>query len=50
MTGMEAIEALGGLGDVKVKLWPDWIDRIPQLTWRIEVRIAGESPSAEASP
>ncbi len=48
MTATEAVEALGG--DVRVKLWPDWIDRIPQLTWRIEVRITGESPSPEASP
>ena len=53
MTDLQAIDALGNLGGVSVKLWPDWIDRIPQLTWRIEVRVeetATPSPSVEASP
>lgn len=49
MTDMEALDVLRDLGEVRIELWPDWVDRIPRLTWRIEVRVEG-SPGASAEP
>lgn len=49
MTDMQALDMLRALGEVRIELWPDWVDRIPRLTWRIEVRIEG-SPAASAEP
>jgi hypothetical protein len=47
----EAEAALAPLGEVDVELWPGWVDRVPQLGWRIELRIEdGPIPSGSASP
>ena len=47
----EAEAALAPLGEVDVELWPGWVDSVPQLAWRIELRIEdGPSPSGSASP
>jgi hypothetical protein len=41
-TPAEVEAALEGLGEVTVRLWPDWVDRVPQLQFRIEIRSVGE--------
>ena len=49
----EVSAALDELGDVTVTLWPDWVDRVPRLDWRIQIDLAapdGESPSGSAAP
>jgi hypothetical protein len=48
----EEVEAdLAGLGEVDVELWPGWVDRVPELEWRIELRVEGEAePSGRSSP
>jgi hypothetical protein len=48
-TPAEAEAALQAIGEVEVVLWPSWVDRVPQLGWRIELRIAeGPRPSGSA--
>jgi hypothetical protein len=52
-TPEEVSAALDELGDVTVTLWPDWVDRVPRLDWRIQIELAapdGESPSGSAAP
>jgi hypothetical protein len=52
-TAEEVSAALDELGDVTVRLWPDWVDRVPRLDWRIQIDLAapvGESPSGSAAP
>jgi hypothetical protein len=46
LTEPEAEEALAGLGTVEIELWPGWVDRVPQLDWRIEVQVAADEASA----
>jgi hypothetical protein len=46
LTAAEAEAALAGFGDVEVGLWPGWVDRVPQLDWRIEVQIVPAEASA----
>jgi hypothetical protein len=49
----EVTTALEDLGDVTVRLWPDWVDRVPRLEWRIEIELAapeGASPGPSAAP
>jgi hypothetical protein len=38
-TADEVRAALAGLGDVTVDLWPAWVDRVPRLTWRIQLEV-----------
>jgi hypothetical protein len=53
----EARQALAGLGEIQVDLWPAWVDRLPDLSFRIEVReevreptgSSGESPSGSVN-
>ena len=34
-----------------VELWPGWVDRVPELEWRIELRVESDpEPSARSSP
>jgi hypothetical protein len=40
--------ALGDLGAVEISGWPDWIDAMPRLTWRIDIEVA--TPEASPSP
>jgi hypothetical protein len=39
LTAEEARLALADLGDVSVEVWPGWVETVPELDWRIEVRI-----------
>jgi hypothetical protein len=53
-TEEEAEADLTWLGEVDVGLWPGWVDRVPELEWRIEIRVEGEpeepEPSGRSSP
>lgn len=42
-TAPEAEMALAELGDADVELWPDWVASVPELEWRVEVRIGAAS-------
>jgi hypothetical protein len=46
LTAPEAEDALAGFGTVEIELWPGWVDRVPQLDWRIEVQVAAAEASA----
>jgi hypothetical protein len=52
LTIAEARTALAELGEIEVRLWPSWQDRIPRLAFRISVETVapspGESPSGSA--
>ena len=39
----EAEAALADLGSVSVELWPGWASTVPELEWRVEIRVA-ETP------
>jgi hypothetical protein len=46
----DARAALADIGVATVELWPDWVASVPELDWRVDVRIAGEAgPSASGS-
>jgi hypothetical protein len=40
-TEPEAELALADLGEAEVRLWPGWVASVPELEWRIEIRIEG---------
>jgi hypothetical protein len=42
-TAEEAEAALADLGSVSVELWPGWAATVPELEWRVEIRV-GEMP------
>jgi hypothetical protein len=46
----EARRALADLGEVEIDLWPPWVDKVPVLEFRIEVREEVHSPTDGASP
>jgi hypothetical protein len=58
-TVAEARDALKGLGEIDVDLWPGWVDRLPDLSFRIDIDVqeevkeptgsAGASPSGSAN-
>jgi hypothetical protein len=50
MTVAQAQQALHSVGDVQVDLWPPWLDRLPQLSFRITVEPVAPSPAASATP
>jgi len=54
LTIEEARTALADLGEIEVDLWPAWVDRLPRLTFRIEIRRVvqspGESPAESLIP
>ena len=52
LTVEEAKTELQSLGEVEIDLWPAWVDRLPRLTFRIEVKQVVQSPtqSPGASP
>lgn len=39
----DARAALADLGDPVIELWPGWVGTVPELDWRIEVRVEGAS-------
>jgi hypothetical protein len=43
-----ALEDLGGT--VEIIGWPDWVDSVPRLTWRIEVEVFSAEPSPSPLP
>ncbi|MBA2631581.1 MAG: hypothetical protein H0U86_01050, partial [Chloroflexi bacterium] len=48
----EAEAALAGIGSASVELWPAWVGSVPELDWRINVRIGDASgdPGPSATP
>jgi hypothetical protein len=54
MTADEAKAELDSLGDIDIDLWPSWVDRLPRLTFRIEitqeVQSSTDSPTQTPSP
>lgn len=48
----EARAELDAIGGATLELWPGWVDRVPDLDWRISVVLNGERTpsSAPASP
>lgn len=49
-TVAEAKAALVGEGAVRIELWPDWLDRLPRIPFRIVVRTVAPSIGASPSP
>jgi hypothetical protein len=45
-----AAAALDGIGPVAVELWPPWVDTVPTLDWRIDVRVTEETAGAGPVP
>jgi hypothetical protein len=41
LTAPEAEAALADLGGARVELWPGWVSTVPDMDWRVDVRIAG---------
>ena len=39
LTAGEAEASLEDLGSATVELWPDWVESVPSMEWRIEVRV-----------
>jgi Baseplate J-like protein len=50
LTIAEAKAELEPLGEVDIDLWPPWVDRVPVLELRIEVREEVHTPTDGASP
>lgn len=50
LTVEEARVALAPLGEIEVKLWPGWLDRLPRLTFRISVETLAPSTGQSPSP
>ncbi len=48
----EADAALADLGTATVSLWPDWVQSVPELDWRIDLRIdsAADEPVPSVTP
>jgi hypothetical protein len=40
LTADEAEAVLEDVGTATVKLWPDWVESVPTMTWRIDVLVA----------
>ena len=45
-TASEAEALLDGIGPTTVDLWPVWVDRIPQLDWRISIDVQAAEPAS----
>lgn len=41
-TAEDARAAMRELGDATIDLWPGWVGTVPEIEWRIDVRISGE--------
>jgi hypothetical protein len=46
----EARRELQPLGDVEIDLWPAWVDRLPRLTFRIDVKQVVQAPDQSPGP
>ena len=49
MTVEEAKAELASLGDVAIDLWPSWVDRLPRLTFRIDIKKEVQAPAESPS-
>ena len=49
-TKAEAEAALVEQGEVRIDLWPDWLDRLPRIPFRIVVETVAPSDAASPSP
>jgi hypothetical protein len=50
MTVAEAKTALADQGQVEIKLWPDWLDRLPRIPFRISIETVAPANAASPSP
>jgi hypothetical protein len=50
MTIEEAKAELDSLGDVGIDLWPSWVDRLPRLTFRIDIVKDVQAPTESPGP
>ena len=49
-TVAEAKDALADQGEVQIDLWPDWLDRLPRIPFRITVGTVAPTDGASPSP
>jgi hypothetical protein len=45
-TAAEAVELLEPIGPATVKLWPFWVDRVPEMDWRVQITVRSVEPAA----
>jgi baseplate J-like protein len=50
LTVDEARTELHALGEVDIDLWPAWVDRLPRLTFRIDVKQVVQAPTQSSGP
>jgi hypothetical protein len=50
MTAQQARIELSDLGLVEVNLWPGWVDRVPRLTFRIDIQVLVNTPQQSQAP
>lgn len=50
LTVPEAKAQLAPLGDIAIELWPGWVDRLPGLTFRIDIREEVQTPIESPGP
>jgi hypothetical protein len=50
LTLEEAMTELHPLGEVDIDLWPAWVDRLPRLTFRIDVEQVVRAPTQTPGP
>jgi hypothetical protein len=50
LTADEVIAALDGYGNISLKLWPDWVEQVPGLDWRIDLQVRDPSRGVSPSP
>jgi hypothetical protein len=46
----DAERALDDVGRAQIEVWPGWVTSVPDLEWRIDVRIDGGEEGEAASP
>lgn len=46
LTADEAEAALAHIGPATIELWPFWVDRVPQLDWRISIDVQAADASS----
>ncbi len=50
LTAAEAEAALADIGHVRVDLWPGWVERVPSMSWRVDVELHQAGADASAVP
>ena len=46
----EVSHALADVGAARVTFWPGWVNAVPRLPFRIDIRVEGSVPSASPGP